>query len=424
MRDATKELASGDAVPLAGGKPFPSLFPIAGIELELRGGGKIRVSDDDLVQGNDYGQAWGLDSLLSSVKEITTAVHGVPRDATFGYTTSMGNLGALFLVLDLTVNRGDYVLLDCPTFTATLTALHSLAARPVDVRTDGDGLDPDALEAILSGWDETARGGAKPKVLVTVPTGGNPSGMSTTTARKRRVLEICGQHGVLLLEDDPYYHLSFDPEPPTSYLSLLHREPPSPAPPFLRFDSFAKLISAGARVSWVVGTPALVDLLELYTMGSVQHASLLAEALVATVIKHWGVPGFLKHADEARDFYRAKRDRCLALAEEHLKGICEWEVPQAGMFLWLQLVRGPKADWVAGPDGGGFFDSTKAVIEGLLPAGVILVPGQPFMPEPVDACPFIRISYSMATDEQMEKGFRRMGEVLRARIDGEGGKSA
>ena len=86
------------------------------------------------------------------------------------------------------------------------------------------------------------------------------------------------------------------------------------------------------------------------------------------------------------------------------------------MFLWLKLVAGPPGDLL--PDGS--YDATKATLETLLPNGVIVVPGQPFFPEGGVKCGYIRVSYSMATEETLEKGFRRMAELLRARIgDGE-----
>lgn len=413
MKDGMSKGTGGPVYAMAGGKPTPSTFAIKGLEITLKSGEKVSVSDSDLVQGNDYGHAAGLPSMVEWCKDLTSRVHKVPREA-FGCTVPAGSCAALHLFFDLVLNRGEAILCDAPTFTGAMTSLYSLCAKMINVETDVDGPIPESLETVLSTWDEKERGAARPKVFYTVPTGGNPTGMNTTTARKHRVLEICGRYDVMILEDDPYYFLSFAEEAPVSYFSLVYNEAPSPAPIVVRFDSFAKMLSAGARVSWVTGPKALTDILDLYTMGSIQHGSLLAQAVLMGVLDRWGIDGFLENAGEIRDFYRQRRDKCLEAAERYLKGLCEWEVPRAGMFLWLKLLKGAEKDKGIDDTGNEFYDAFRIVVEGLLPADVLAVPGRPFFPEAVEKCPYIRISYSMANDEQLDAGFKKMAKILRA----------
>lgn len=53
---------------------------------------------------------------------------------------------------------------------------------------------PSALREILSRWDPAQvhqPGSNAPRVLYTIPNGGNPTGASMTTQRKQEVYEVC-----------------------------------------------------------------------------------------------------------------------------------------------------------------------------------------------------------------------------------------
>ncbi|KXS11878.1 kynurenine/alpha-aminoadipate aminotransferase [Gonapodya prolifera JEL478] len=384
---------------LAGGKPNPTTFPIVDVELKMRDGAIVAIGQEATTVANDYGMPFGYPPLREWCHEFTSIAQSVPK-TTFETSVAAGSLGTMFLAFDLFVDRGDCVLCDAPTFTGALTPLRTIGAVPVDVATDGDGVIPEALEAVLSGWDE-AKSGKRPRVFYTVPTGGNPTGISTIAERKAKVLEICGKYEVLILEDDPYYFLQFTPELVQSYFSLAHAAPPTPCPPVLRFDSFAKLLSAGARVSWLSGPKELVALFDCFTMGTIGHGSIFAQAALNAVVRNMGFDGFLAHTREVCAFYKKRRDVVLGLAQKYLSATCEWKDPMAGMFLWLKVT------------GETVVDVTNLVVDKMLPVGVFVVPGGPFFPvSRKGRCPYIRISYSMADETELENGFRRMGEII------------
>lgn len=64
-------------------------------------------------------------------------------------------------------------------------------------------MSPEALEETLSNWDEEARGGARPKFLLMVPTCSNPGGMTVPVQRKREIYAVCRKWDVMIIEDDP-----------------------------------------------------------------------------------------------------------------------------------------------------------------------------------------------------------------------------
>jgi DNA-binding transcriptional MocR family regulator len=96
-------------------------------------------------------------------------------------------------------------------------------------------------------------------VLLQLIKGGNPSGVSTTVDRKRKIYQIAQKYDLLILEDDPYWYLQFEGKD-DSYFSM------DKDGRVLRFDSFSKILSAGARIGWVSGPKELVDRIILHGM--------------------------------------------------------------------------------------------------------------------------------------------------------------
>lgn len=106
---------------------------------------------------------------------------------------------------------GTAMLVEDPTYAGALSFLKTMPIDLVPVGTDADGIIPDDLERILETWPEHNPNGKKdqprPKVLYTVPVGGNPTGVSSTLDRKKRMYQVCQKYDIIIIEDDPYYYL-------------------------------------------------------------------------------------------------------------------------------------------------------------------------------------------------------------------------
>lgn len=126
----------------------------------------------------------------------------------------------------------------------------------IDVELDSHGVVPARLREQLDNWPSDKR---KPKMLYTVPVGGNPTGVSQTLERKKEIYQIAQEHNLLILEDDPYYYLQYGDKIP-SYLSM------DVDGRVLRFDSMSKILSSGLRVGWATGPAELVNVMNLVTM--------------------------------------------------------------------------------------------------------------------------------------------------------------
>ena len=121
--------------------------------------------------------------------------------------------------------------------------------------------------------------------------------------------------------------------------------------------------------------------------------------MLQKVLEHWGEDGFNAHCQQVAEFYCQRRDVLLEAADRHLQGLAEWNVPEAGMFLWLKLLE---------------VDDSKVLIEEkAAQANILLVPGQAFSPLN-EVSSYVRASFSTASDEDMDSAMERLATLIRS----------
>ena len=130
-----------------------------------------------------------------------------PSDAdSLRLMVTTGSQDALTKAFEMLMEEGDNVLVESPTYSGALAALQPMGLNLVGIDTDGGGLVPESLAAILSSWD-TSKQGKKPRVLYTIPTGSNPTGATLSTQRRQAIYDLSTEHDLIVLEDDPYWCL-------------------------------------------------------------------------------------------------------------------------------------------------------------------------------------------------------------------------
>ncbi|KAJ1022526.1 hypothetical protein NDA16_003515 [Ustilago loliicola] len=306
-----------------------------------------------------------------------------------------------------------------------LPSLVAHKAKFFEAATDSEGVEPSSLDNLLSNWSTypSTRDSAFPKFLYTTPTGANPSGTTASDDRKRQVLSVTRKHNLLLLEDDPYYFLSFqglssDADPVTrqrgkSYFQLEAGDNyPGGVGRVLRFDSFSKILSAGLRLGFVTGPKEILDAIDLDTSSRNLQTSGTSQAIAYALLSKWGIDGFLRHADNAAKFYQDRLERFESSAKAILQSnpsVATWVTPTAGMFLWIKL-RLPSFNG-EGSEGDSFdLISNKAKA-----AGVLALPGVAFKPPSKGekkTSAYVRTSFSQVPMEQVDEAFKRLRKVV------------
>lgn len=210
-----------------------------------------------------------------------------------------------------------------------------------------------------------------PKLVYTIPTGSNPTGCSSPVDRKEKIIALARKHNLLILEDDAYAFLHFDPaHQAPSYFELEAKDGGQPGR-VLRFDSMSKILSSGMRLGFLTGPKEIVDVVDLITANTNLQPSSTTQAIVLVLLHKWGHEGFIAHTRRVADFYLEKRDMFERVAHKHLDGLATWVSPDAGMFLFIDLHL---------TKDGSQGDSSELISTTALKKGVLAVPGVGFSP--------------------------------------------
>ena len=199
IREILKYSADPEVVGLSAGNPAPEAFP-----LEVIADISSRIFRDRPIDALQYGTTEGYGPLRERLKAYLKQKHGIGRAFDELLITS-GAQQAIELVAKVLCNPGDVVLCESPSFVGALNSIKSLGARLVGVPLEEDGIDLAALEEALKTEPNV-------KFLYLIPNFQNPSGITTSLEKRKRVLELAQRYGFLVLEDNPYGDLRFEGE--------------------------------------------------------------------------------------------------------------------------------------------------------------------------------------------------------------------
>jgi DNA-binding transcriptional MocR family regulator len=369
-----------EVVSLAGGMPFLSALP-----LDVVGDALARLVAQRGEVALQYGSGQGDPVLREQIVGVMAPqqVRAHPDDV----VVTTGSQQALDLVARVFLDPGDVVLAEAPSYVGALGVFRSYQATVRHVAMDGDGLVPDAL---LEALRRLQAEGRRAKLLYCVPNHHNPAGVTLAAGRRERIIELAREHGVLVLEDDPYGLLGFDGDPKPA----LHTHDPDGV---IYLGSFSKTFAPGFRVGWAVAPHAIRERLVLASESAILCPSSFSQLAVSSYLAShdW------KHqVGVFRDLYRERRDAMLSALEDLLPS-AEWTTPRGGFYVWLTL-----------PDG---LDA-KAMLPRAVTERVAYVPGTAFYADDQGAAQ-VRLSYCYPTPARIREGVRRLAGVVDGELD-------
>ena len=388
IRELFKLLGKPGIISFAGGFPDPALFDAEG----------IRMSADAVLSNNpgpvlQYGATEGYQPLREAVSRFYAAKGGAGSASNVtvkpeGLIVTTGSQQALDLIGKTMISPGDKVIVEAPTFLATIQCFRLYGADIIGAPIDADGVDVDQLEKLIALH--------KPKLVYLIPTFGNPSGATLSLERRKRILEIAVRTQTLVVEDDPYGELYFGKEPPPSMLALSEGVPGS-RDWLAHCGSFSKILSPGLRVGWMIAPAALLANATMCKQFSDAHTSNLTQAIAAHYLG-------LNRLDAAlavvRKTYAERAEVMAESLRRELGDAISFNQPQGGMFFWARLTgaRGQTSNAA---------EFAKRAIE----KGVAFVPGAPFFAHDPDLAT-LRLSFATAGLEKIEEGIGRLGQAL------------
>ena len=382
IRELFKLLGKPGIISFAGGFPDPAMFDVEGIREAVNA-----ALTDNPGAALQYGATEGYNPLREQLAAFM-ASKGCKDVAPENLIVTTGSQQGLDLLGKTMISPGDKVIVEGPTFLATIQCFRLYGAEVISAPIDAHGVMTDELEKLMAEH--------KPKFVYLIPTFGNPSGALLTLERRQQVLEMAVRHQTLIVEDDPYGDLYFDKAPPPSLLALSDSVPGS-RELLVHCGSLSKVLSPGLRIGWMIAPPALLANAVMCKQFSDAHTSTFAQATAAQYLKAGRMPATLAHV---RKVYGERAAAMGAALKRELGSAVSFDQPQGGLFFWARLTgEGGKIR-----DAGEF---ARKAIEQL----VAFVPGAPFYAANPDMATF-RLSFATADVDKIEEGVGRLGRAV------------
>ncbi|MFT8322079.1 MAG: PLP-dependent aminotransferase family protein [Bacillus sp. (in: firmicutes)] len=288
-----------------------------------------------------------------------------------------GGIQALQLISIGLLPTGSTVLHDTASYLHSIQVFQSAGINLLDIPMDKDGMLIDSITR-LKRLHQT-------DLLYTNPTFQNPTGSILPLERRHELLAIAAKEGIPIIEDDVYGDLWFDAPPPPTLKEL------DKCGTVLYIGSMSKVLGPGLRIGFITGPESVIERLADIKMQTDYGSSTLSQFIVA----EWLSNGFYeKYTENLRRELKRRRDITLDLLEKHFKEKAIWTIPKGGFYIWLSIL--PTI-------------SMSALFEVARQEGILLNPGHMYNR---NSKQHLRISYSYATEKQLEIGLVKLAELI------------
>jgi len=381
IRELFKLLGKPGIISFAGGFPDSAMFDVEGLKEASN-----KALTEEPGGALQYGATEGYEPLRTQLSAFMKT-KGVEVDPS-GLIVTTGSQQALDLLGKTMISPGDKVIVEGPTFLATIQCFRLYGAQLISAPIDANGVKTDELEKLIAEH--------KPKFVYLIPTFGNPSGAMLSLERRKKVLELAVKYQTLIVEDDPYGDLYFGEAPPPSIMAL-SKDVPGSRELLAHCGSLSKVLSPGLRIGWMIAPPELLAKATMCKQFSDAHTSTFSQATAAQYLKSGRMPATLAHV---REVYGQRAQAMGNALKRELGDAVSFTQPNGGLFFWARLTgaNGKLAD---------ANELAKRAIEKL----VAFVPGAPFFAEKPDVAT-LRLSFATADVAKIEEGVKRLGQAL------------
>lgn len=376
IREIFKYASDPEVVSLSAGNPAPDAFPceeIAEISARL-----LKEYPVDVLQ---YGTTEGYIPLRNYLKQYMKEKHNIGTENDELIITS-GAQQIMDLSAKSLCNEGDVVICEAPSFIGSLNSFRSYNAKLVGVPVESNGINIEILEEKLKTEKNV-------KFIYVIPNFQNPSGVTMSLEKRKAVYNLAKKYGVLILEDNPYGELRYSGEHIPSIKSL------DTDGIVIYSGSFSKVISPGIRVGWCVAPSPVIQKMVVCKQGQDVHTSIWSQMIAYEYITKYD---FEAHLERLRNLYRKKAQFMMDLLDEHLSPYVTYDKIDGGLFIMCKL-----------PD---YIDMPEFCKEAVK-RKVCVVPGNAFLTDESEISHSFRVNFSTPTDEQLEKGVKILGELVK-----------
>lgn len=274
----------------------------------------------------------------------------------------------------LTLN--DVVVVENPTYRGAKKSFKKKGCKILEVTMEKDGYSISELENILSR--------KKVKLFYTMSNFQNPTGISMSYLKKKKLIELAEKYDFYILEDDGLSNLYFSGEKPEALKCF------DKSDRVIYIKSYSKIFMPGLRIAYITLPNFLVNSILTNKLSSeIFHSGLNQRAFQYLLESgDWDI-----HMEKARKVFGKKQKKMY----EALKKITDIEFikPKGGLSFWIKLPEEV---------------SSKAVYVNMISNGVGILPGVVFSE---DKDNYIRVSFAQCEMEDIEEGVRLLEKAIK-----------
>lgn len=373
IRELLKLASEPDVISFAGGLPSPKSFPVKAIEKATDW-----VLETEGAKALQYSSTEGEPALRKAIAAREEEL-GTPTDPDCIQIVS-GSQQALDLMALAYVDKGSLVAVENPTYLGALSAFRLQGPQFVTLPTDEHGLNPDLIGPEFSGID----------FAYVMPTFQNPTGITISEERRKRLAEKAREYDFWIFEDNPYGELWY------------HKQPPKPLRYYapertITMGTFSKILSPGFRLGYVIAPKAALDPLTTIKQAVDLHTSTFTQLIAARCMDE----GLLnKHLPDVRKLYRDQCQCMLNALAKYFPDGTVWTKPEGGMFIWVTLPE---------------YINTDDMMKEALDRKVAYVPGSAFYANEPQVNK-MRLSFVTVPPEKIDQGIKILADLIKEKI--------
>jgi len=334
----------------------------------------------------DYADTYGWHPLREVIAK-RMCNHGVMVSASEVLVTA-GAQQALDLVLRYLSCPGDRVVVEAPTYGMAHSLLKLHEVQPLEVPMLEDGMDLNELQRVL------VKGRQRPKLIFTMPNFHNPTGITTNQQHRERLLSLCENHRIPLLED------GFEEEMKYFGQAVLPVKSMDIRGIVIYVGTFSKVVFPGLRIGWICAPREAITRLADIKHASCITGNTLAQAAAARFCAGGEFETYLRRIHRV---YRRRMQMLLQALKRHMPANVYWTRPTGGYTAWLTLRDCNVAE--------------KELLARILHAGVKVGPGHRYFAGQPESVHF-RLSIACVDEDEIETACQQLGQVLGSAVSG------
>ncbi len=374
IREILKVSADPSIISFAGGLPNRDLFPVDNIRMATNA--VFDKAGPDVLQ---YSNSEGYRGLREEISKRYKSFHGldVPVEnilITNGSQQGLDLLGEVFL------NEGDGVVIEEPGYLGAIQAFGVYKADFLPVPVGKEGMDRENLKSVLVN--------SNPKLIYTVPSFQNPSGITYTNENRKEIAEEIRGKDIFLVEDGPYTELRFEGENKKSFKEFLPKQT-------ILLGTISKTIVPSFRLGWIAAPDEVMEKILVAKQASDLHTNYFCQRIVDEFLKDYSLD---EHVEKIKALYSSQKSAMIEAIEKYFPGSIDYTNPEGGMFLWVTLPEGV---------------SSMKLFDMAIKEKVAFVPGDPFYTNRKNVNT-LRLNYTNSDKQSIDTGIKRLGDCIKA----------